>query len=291
MASQQAQNTALLERGPHSLRRIQSHLSIGDLERFLLTRWPAHTAETWDKTGLLVGDRSKPIQGVAIALDPTVACIKAAAAAGANVLLTHHPVHLGGVEDFAPAHSDIEHAGACIYAAIEDDIALMNFHTALDVAQDAQMVLPKLLQLDFVQVFEPLHQHPHLGYGQLCTPSCKEDLRLIDLAQRCSKVFGRKSRVWGDLETRVQRIVTTTGSAASMPKNCVENGIDCLVCGEVKYHMALSAKEAGLCLIDLGHDVSELPLTSCLLEACLEAGVAPDEIILCDQSDNWTTVG
>lgn len=55
----------------------------------------------------------------------------------------------------------------------------------------------------------------------------------------------------------------------------------------MKYHSALDLSQAGLAVIELGHDASELPLTAVLAEALDRAGVPPEAIVLVDQSDNW----
>ena len=69
-------------------------LLVGELEKILLQEMPSEDACSWDRTGMLVGNPLEVVRGVAIALDPTIPTIKAAKEAGANVLVTHHPVFL-----------------------------------------------------------------------------------------------------------------------------------------------------------------------------------------------------
>ncbi|MDR0454359.1 MAG: Nif3-like dinuclear metal center hexameric protein [Deferribacteraceae bacterium] len=47
------------------------------------------------------------------------------------------------------------------------------------------------------------------------------------------------------------------GSGASLWKVCLKHGIKVFVTGDVKHHDALDAKEAGVCIIDIGHYHSE----------------------------------
>lgn len=86
-----------------------------------------------------------PVRAVAVALDPTVSAIDAAADAGANVLVTHHPAYLTPPTSFQPASSPALNSGAVVYRAIQRGVALMNFHTALDVSARAQRMLPGML--------------------------------------------------------------------------------------------------------------------------------------------------
>ncbi|MCI8425015.1 MAG: Nif3-like dinuclear metal center hexameric protein [Adlercreutzia sp.] len=281
---------ALSKRGEAHLAPRPATLTIGDLERALLKAFPAEDAESWDRTGLLVGERSLEVTRVAVALDATPASIAEAAQAGANVLLTHHPAYLAAPDAFAPEPSAALSPGANVWAAIRNRVALMDFHTALDVSPAAARVLPGMLGLKFTGKFaEPLASTRRKGYGQLCEVPDNDGApeTLARLAARCTAVFGRAPRVWGDGEREVRRAVTATGSAGPTGRAALAAGADVLICGEVKYHEALDLSLAGLSVIELGHDASELPLVAVLAEAAAAAGVPGDDIIVLDQSENW----
>ena len=271
---------------------------VGELEGMLLQKYPAEDAVEGDKTGLLVGDPLARVERVAVALDPTLSALQATKAAGANVLLTHHPAFRSGVEGFYPKETAGMTCGSVVYEAIKNNIALMNFHTALDVSADAQRVLPSLLHLEPLKgsrkvggikvknrVLLPNVGSKNKGFGQVCTAS--GDVKLGELASRCTSVFGRAPRVWGDANENVRNVVTATGSAGNLVDLCVMNNVDVLIAGEVKYHDALAALESGLSVIDLGHDVSELPLAAVLANTCKKVGLRPSQIVILDQSHNW----
>lgn len=271
---------------------------VGELEAKLLEFYPASDACEWDKTGLLVGDSRDRIQRVAVALDPTIQAINAAKSANANVLLTHHPAYRSGVEGFYPEQNVGMTTGSVVYEAIRNNVALMNFHTALDVSADAQRVLPSLLHLDplkgsrivngskvKMRVLVPNENSKTKGFGQVCTTS--SDVTLKEMAARCTSVFGRAPRVWGNMSKSAKKIVTATGSASNLIDECMKTKVDLLIAGEVRYHDALRALESGLSIIDLGHDVSELPLAAVLANACKKAGLKSSKIVILDQSHNW----
>ena len=44
-----------------------------------------------------------------------------------------------------------------------------------------------------------------------------------------------------------------------------------------------------MAVIELGHDVSELPLAAVLAEALARVGVPAEAVTLVDQSENWWT--
>lgn len=274
---------------------------IGQLERELLALYPREDAIEGDRMGLLVGDPNARITRVAVALDPTVTAISAAKAAGANLLLTHHPTFRGGVEGFCPVEVNGQTPGAVVYEAIKNDVALMNFHTALDASEDAHRVLPSLLHLTPLKgkrvvngqeckarILEPLPNSRRKGFGQVC--SSDQPITLKELASRCTSVFARAPRVWGDLDKKCATICTCTGSTGGLIPLAIKNNIDVLVCGEVKYHDALYAKESGLCIIELGHDTSELPLAAVLANTCKKIGLASSQIVILDQTHNWQQI-
>jgi putative NIF3 family GTP cyclohydrolase 1 type 2 len=264
-------------------------LTVGLLEKALLERYPRSDAESWDCMGLLVGDPSKPVKGVCVALDVTKAAIRTAAACGANVLLTHHPAFLSAPPVISPSREIATSPGVNVWEAVQSGVALMNFHTALDVSDDARNLFMGLLKLDYQRMAVPADAGEGKGYGYLCSVRAQDaPLSLAQLAARCTSVFGRTPRVWGDRRSMVASVVFANGSAGNVVEACLANKTDCLICGELGYHLALDASQAGLCIIELGHDASELPLTAVLAEAAVESGVSADAVRVIDQARNWS---
>lgn len=290
MAVAKKKQEGLSRRASGPLSKPVSTLTVGALEAALLAEVPASDAEGWDRTGMTVGDPARLVEGVAVALDPTVDAVREAASRGANVLLTHHPAYLEAPDAFGPASSVAANPGAGVWAAVEGGVALIALHTALDVSPRAARVLPGMLKLAFKgQVLVPVAGSRRKGYGQLCTVRLEDDpLTLGRLAARCTSVFARAPRVWGDFSRELDRVVTCTGSAGDVAHECLRAQADCLVCGEVKYHDALALSQAGLCIVDLGHDTSELPLVAVLADLAEHAGVPRERISVIDQRENWS---
>lgn len=279
----------LARRASGPLSKPITAVTTGALERALLAEFPAADAEPWDRTGMSVGDPARLVTGVAVALDPTVEAIETAANIGANVLVTHHPAFLAPPDSFMPASSVAANPGAGVWRAAERGVSILSYHTALDVSVRAQRVLPGMLGLDFQQVLVPLPGSRDKGYGQLCTLGEDDGLTLGQLAARCTSVFARAPRVWGDFPRELDRVVTCTGSLDDdLGRACLRAQADCLVCGEIKYHKALELSQAGLAIVDLGHDTSELPLAAVLAAAVETVGIPGDLVTVLDQGDNWS---
>lgn len=263
-------------------------MNIGMLEQKLLQCFPAEDAESWDFTGLMVGDPAAPVTGVAVALDQTVDAVRKAAAAGASVLITHHPTFIDAPKRIMPASAGLCGPGAVVWEAVKQGVALMDFHTALDVSVAAQQLLASKLDLQPVGLLQPLPGKDQKGYGHQCAPM--KQITLADLARTCKEALGGNPRVWGNMAQPVRSVVIGSGSAGHLGQDCLAAGIDCLVCGELKYHSCLDLAQAGLCVIELGHDVSELPFTELLQAAACQAGVPAEFVTIIDQSHNWTCV-
>lgn len=281
--SHQSDN-AIAKSDTKPLAKAERHLSIADLERALSKEFPLADGEPWDVGGLLVGEGALKVTKVAVTLDPTVSAIEKAASIGANVLVTHHPLFLEPPTRFAPENSDALCSGAGVWAAIRNRVACMNFHTSLDVSKRAQAVLPQILGLIYDgKIIDPIS--PTKGYGQLC--KVEGDLTLAQLASRCTAHFGRMPKVWGDLSKSVSCVASVLGSAGNIGGTALSLGADVLVCGEIKYHSALELSQAGLSIIELGHDLSEFPLVAVLARAINDAGIPESSISIIDQTHNW----
>jgi dinuclear metal center YbgI/SA1388 family protein len=124
----------------------------------VLDRWyPAATAEPWDAVGLTCGDPAEPVDRIQLALDCVPATVAEAAHAGAQLLITHHPLLLNGVHG-VPATTP---KGTLVHRMIRSGIAHFVAHTNADVAErGVSAALADLLGLQGVGPLEPDAQEP-----------------------------------------------------------------------------------------------------------------------------------
>ncbi len=64
-------------------------------------------------------------------------------------------------------------------------------------------------------------------------------------------------RVVGDLEAEVKKVAVVSGAGASFINQVINQEIDLLVTGDLKYHEAREAEAVGLAVIDAGHQGTE----------------------------------
>jgi dinuclear metal center YbgI/SA1388 family protein len=99
---------------------------IGALE----SRYDPAWAEDWDAVGLVCGDPEADVTRVHFAVDPAQLVVAEAVAAGAQLLVTHHPLFLGGTTSVAATTAK----GRVVHSLMSNRVALYVAHTNADVA-------------------------------------------------------------------------------------------------------------------------------------------------------------
>lgn len=246
---------------------------VAELERALLARYPKTDAESWDHVGLSVGDPAAEIRGVACALDATEANVHRALEAGANVLLTHHPIYIKAPEAFCPADSARPQCSAALYEAARCGVSIISLHTNLDRSHEVCVCLSELLGAEPMSSLEHVDEPEACGLGALATLS--EPCSLRDLAARAAVAFGSDPRVWGEADRPCRTVAILGGSLGDFGELAIAADADVIVTGEVGYHMAQDLALRGLPVILLGHDRSEEPFVDILMNSAVDAGVDP----------------
>ncbi len=117
----------------------------------VLDDWfPPHLAEGWDAVGLTFGDPDQPVQTALVAVDPTPDIAAQAIAERVDLLVTHHPLWLGGVSHLRG------YKGRLAQDLIRAGIAHYNAHTNADRAVDG--VNDALAQALGLTAVRPLEQ-------------------------------------------------------------------------------------------------------------------------------------
>ena len=91
--------------------------------------YPRNYALEWDNVGLLAGSHEKEVRRIYVALDATDEVIEAAIAAGADLLVTHHPMIFSPVSRI----TDEDFIGRRLLRLIQGNIAYYAMHTNYDV--------------------------------------------------------------------------------------------------------------------------------------------------------------
>ena len=103
-------------------------MQIRDVINFLEKIAPPVYQESYDNSGLIVGNRQAEVTGVLICLDSTEAILDEAIEKGCNLVVAHHPIVFKGLKTFTGTN----YVERTVIKAIKNDIAIYAIHTNLD---------------------------------------------------------------------------------------------------------------------------------------------------------------
>ena len=237
--------------------------TVHDILTYLETLAPRSMKMDWDNVGLLCGSRKTEVSKILVALDPFEGVCEEAAAWGADLIVTHHPLifqALKSVTDETPI-------GRSIQLLCREGISAVNAHTNLDCAPGGvNDRLAAALGLTDIRVIDPMgvdmagQEWGLLRSGTVLKQSLEDFLPIVKAALGCEGlryVSGGKS---------VCKVAVGGGACASELMDAYRAGCDTFVTSDVKYNQFWDAKDLGMNLIDAGHFYTENPITACLAE-------------------------
>lgn len=220
---------------------------------------PRELAEDWDNVGLLLGSSEAEAKRVMLCLDITGASVKEAVAKKAQLIITHHPVIFKGLKRLIGE----EAKGSLLYALVRNEINVYTAHTNLDFAvSGVNTQLAGALGLKNVETF---------GDGPGKIGMLDNMVILQDFVSQTKAALNVPFvRVVGCADKGVKKVAVFSGSFDDNLEAVMQCGVDVLVTGDLKYHTALDAREAGLCIIDAGHFNTERVVLPVLMAALTE---------------------
>src|SRR5262245_15303149 len=102
--------------------------TVADVSVFLERFAPLELAAEWDNVGLLLGDDRGQVERIMTCLSVTPESAAEAIAAGASLIVTHHPILFRPVKRLSSQTPE----GRLIYGLARAGIAVYSPHTALD---------------------------------------------------------------------------------------------------------------------------------------------------------------
>lgn len=210
---------------------------------------PKSFAESWDNVGLLCGRQDREVKSVYIAVDATREVIEDAVAAGAEMLLTHHPMI------FHPMKSlrGDDFIGSRLLDLAENRICYYAMHTNFDVMGMGDAVADEL-NLQDRRVLSVTYEDDisKEGIGRIGTlPTA---MNLAECAQYVKKSCAVEYvKVFGNPTDTVIMAAVCPGSGKSCVEDAIRLGADVLITGDIDHHTGLDAMAQGLSIIDAGH--------------------------------------
>ncbi|MBO7679841.1 MAG: Nif3-like dinuclear metal center hexameric protein, partial [Thermoguttaceae bacterium] len=232
-------------------------------------------AEEWDNTGLLIGDRTRPVKAVITALTVTPKVVGEAARRGVDLIVSHHPFPFRAAKRWTNETA----AGALLLALAGKGLALYSPHTSFDSALwGINRQIAARLELTDVVPMRPLpvfstgamlcglesdiadllkaEVSAALGSGRIGT--LPRPLPLSELLGKVRQMFSVQTLPYvGRGGKEISRIAIACGAADDFVEDAINLKADAILLGEIRYHHALEAEQADLAVLAPGHFATE----------------------------------
>ena len=265
--------------------------TVAEVIEAIESRFPPHLAEDWDVNGLTVGSPHATVETVLFAVDPTVAVVEEAIDAGAQLLVTHHPLMLRGVHTVASTTP----AGAVVERLIRGGCALFNAHTNADAAvEGVAEALALALGVRDPMPLIPHDRDPRQGSGRignLAIPMTLEEFGSLVAQVLPSTAHG--VRLAGDLTATIRRVAVVGGAGDSFLDTVASTDADVYVTADLRHHPALTAREIAALgdgkpyLVDVAHFASEWSWLDATAEHIADV-LSLNTIVSTTNTDPWT---
>lgn len=207
------------------------------------------TAEIGDYSGAVNGlqvENSGKVTRIAATVDASLATVKLAIKAKADVLIVHHGLF------WSPSHPWTGRKYELIRLLVENDIAVYSSHLPLDAHPKLgnNVQLCALLGLKRLQPFFESHGQT-IGFQTVATISRAE------LALRLARATGTKPLLIPGGPKICHRVGVVTGGAGGDLKSASAEGVDTFITGEGPHWTYAMAEELGINVLYGGHYATE----------------------------------
>lgn len=220
---------------------------------------PVSMACDWDNPGLLAGRADKEVETIFLALDATDEVVEEAALAGADLLLTHHPLIFKAVKSV----TDRDFIGRRLIKMIKLDMAYVAMHTNFDAAPGCMADLASdCLGLTDRRPLEVMGVLGEAEYGIGKVGNLPEPMTLDALSVLVKQVFGLpyvtvySSMFYEGEEYAVRlkkRVAICPGSGGGSISEAIRQGAEVYITGDISHHQGIDAVAENMAVIDAGH--------------------------------------
>jgi dinuclear metal center YbgI/SA1388 family protein len=222
----------------------------GEIRDFLFAAAPRELAMDFDNVGLLVGSPDTDVTKALFSLDITTPVIDEAAAVGAQLIVSHHPV----IWDAMKSVTGENVQSAKVVKLIKCGLAAICMHTNLDIAAGGvNDVLMERLGGTTAGILESTGED--CGCGR--TGELKAEMPFRDFLSVCKNALNADGLRFHDAGLAVKKLAVMGGAGGDCVELAKSLGCDTYVTADVKYDQFLTAAELGINLIDADHFCTE----------------------------------
>ncbi len=220
--------------------------TVKDIYNYINEIAPYSLQESYDNSGLCVGNGRSQVTKALIALDVTKDIIAEAQQKGAQFIITHHPVIFRALKAIDPE--------TVVGMLLSSGIGSVSAHTNFDSAVMNDILCKRL---GLVPV-EPITEENSADMGCVC--ALEKELTAKELAKHIQDSLGNVVVRYNDLEKtslyqdrKISKVGVCSGSGGSFWRDAQAKGCDALITGDVKHDIFIDAQNDGFCVLDAGH--------------------------------------
>ena len=217
---------------------------------------PLSLQESWDNSGLQVGDPNAEISSVLLCLDVSENVIDEAVEKNCQLIVSHHPLLFSGLKTIQGQNS----VERCVIKAIKNNIAIYSAHTNTDNWHlGVNWHLAQKLQLENCQILQPqAHDVNGNPAGSGYIGELSKDMDEMEFLQKIKSEFKLASLRHTDLLGKpIRKVAICGGSGSFLTQTAINQGADIFISGDFKYHDFFLA-ENKIVIADIGHYESEI---------------------------------
>lgn len=228
-------------------------ITVAQIFDFINEIAPFGSQESWDNSGILVGNRNSEVTSVAVCLDVTNDTVSQAVNVGANLIVSHHPVIWNPLKSI-----DFDMP---VGKAIKNGISVISAHTNWDLAiGGVNDVLAKLVGLEDIHAPAVEGELAMLRVGTLKSPVPASSF--ADIVADTLDTVVRLTLP----EKQVKTIAVCGGSGASFLPELATLDVDAFLTGDAKHNDYLDSIDLDVSLLAAGHYETETVSMPVLME-------------------------
>jgi dinuclear metal center YbgI/SA1388 family protein len=197
-------------------------------------------------------EASEKVRKAVFGVDACLELFEAAKAKDADFIFVHHGLSWGGEPRRFTGIT-----ASRLNLLFNEKISLYAAHLPLDAHPSIghNILLAEMVGLKHCYSFADYN-----GCKIGCGGELPENCSLSGLASKFEKSLDSKVKIFGNADKKIRKVgIISGGGGMSGLMDCISEGMDCYITGEMEHTMYHILKESGISVIQLGHYRSEIP--------------------------------
>ncbi len=241
--------------------------TISQITHYLESIVPLNFQESYDNSGLLVGNPNTEVTGILVSLDTIESIIEEAKAKNCNLIVAHHPIIFRGLKSIT-GKNYIERT---IIKAIQEGIGIYAIHTNLDNIKEgvngkiAEKIGIKNIEIlkkkenYFTRSIHNFEETQRIGAGIIGTLSevISATAFLANLKSKMNLPLIKHTSLKNFEDKKIKKIAVCGGAGSFLLKEAIKQEADFFITADYKYHEFFDAEDK-IVICDIGHYESEV---------------------------------